>query len=75
MVNKQVKGKKGQRRPGGGKDKFPPPQAGLLEDLYRRKDMAGGGGVGGGHSLQGALWSRTAYEKYLHAFTTLGPPR
>ena len=75
MVNKQVKGKKGQRRPGGGKDKFPPPQAGLLEDLYRRKDMAGGRGVGGGHSLQGALWSRTAYEKYLHAFTTLGPPR
>lgn len=43
MVNKQVRGKKGQRRPGGGKDKFPPPQAGFLEDLYRRKDMVGGG--------------------------------
>lgn len=43
MVNKQVRGKKGQRRPGGGKDKFPPPQAGFSEDLYRRKDMVGGG--------------------------------
>lgn len=27
----------------------------------------------GGDSLQGALWSHTAYKKYLHAFATLGP--
>lgn len=22
---------------------------------------------------RGALWSHTVYEKYIHAFTTLGP--
>lgn len=30
-------------------------------------------GWGWGALSQGALWSHTVYEKYLHAFTTLGP--
>lgn len=29
--------------------------------------------MGEGTLSQGALWSHTAYEKYLHAFTTPGP--
>lgn len=37
--------------------------------LYRRK----GSPEGRGHCLQEALWSHAAYEKYLHAFATLGP--
>lgn len=43
------------------------PRTGSWRALYRRKDTQEG------HCLQGALWSHTAYEKYLHAFTTLGP--
>lgn len=60
-------GERGQGRPGAGKDKLPPTRTGSRRALYRRKDSQEG------HCLQGALWSHTAYKKYLHAFATLGP--
>lgn len=42
------------------------PRLGSRRALYKRKDAQEG------HCLQGALWSHTAYEKYLHVFATLG---
>lgn len=67
MVNKQIMGKE---RTGVGlgqeEQTRAHPGSGSWRALYRRKEAREG------HCLQGALWSRAAYEKYLHAFTTLG---
>lgn len=69
MVNKQVIGGGGRERAGkawGREGQTPThPRPGTRRVLYRRKDAREG------HCLQGALWSHTAYEKYLHVFATL----
>lgn len=66
MVNKRVMGERaGKAR--GRKGQTPArPRPGSWRALYRGKDAQEG------HCLQGALWSHTAYEKYLHVFATLG---
>lgn len=70
MVNKQVIGK---GRVGGawGGEETPFLVARGLRGLCTGERINQWGG--GGALSQGALWSHTVYEKYLHAFTTLGP--
>lgn len=64
MVNKQVMGeRKGGEGLGEGRTHSRQVLRGFL---YRRK------GAQEGHCVQGALWSHTAYEIYLHVFATLG---
>lgn len=42
LINR-LGGRRGREGLGEGRTNSPPPQAGFLEDLYRRKDMVGGG--------------------------------
>lgn len=68
MVNKRVTGRERAGKALGREGQAAThPRPGSWRALYRRKDAQEG------HCLQGALWSHAAYEKYLHAFATLGP--
>lgn len=67
MVNKQVMGR-GARESLGQRTNSRLPQGRFLEGSVQEKGRTGGDTVFGG-----ALWSHTAYKKYVHAFATLGP--